>query len=92
MQHLIRAVQARLKQRKLFRPAVGLIIKELCKPYAVDPSTLQVTIYRHTCTIILSAQEDKTTRFLQKAQLLEKINKKLADDGREVQVATLRIK
>jgi hypothetical protein len=91
MEHLIRAVQARLKQRKLYRPAVGLVVKEICKPFAVDPKGLYIKIAWRKCTIILSSQEDKTSRFLKKAELLERINKKLAHDGREVQFDEVRI-
>lgn len=92
MEHLIRAVQARLKQRKLYRPAVGLVIKEICRSYAVDPSVLQIKIYARSCTILLSSKEDKTTWFLKKAVLLEEINKKLAHDGREVQFDEVKIR
>lgn len=92
MEHLIRAVQTRLKQRKLYRPAVGLVIKEICKPYAVEPLLLQIKIHARSCTIVLSTKEDKTSWFLKKAVLLEEINKKLVHDGREVQFEVLKIK
>jgi|GEM_PF-6377458 len=92
MEHLLRAVQARLKQRKLYRPAVGLIVKELVKPIAVDPSSVQVKVFERRCDILLSTKEDKTTWFLKRAELLAQINKKLADDGREVQFTELRIR
>lgn len=92
MEHLIRAVQARLKQRKLYRPAVGLVIKELCKPFAVDPGLLQIKIVDRRCDILLSTKEDKTTWYLKKTEILDLINKKLAHDGREVQFDTCMIK
>jgi len=44
MEHLLQSFQKRLKQRKLYRPAVGLVVKELCKQYAVDPATLQTKL------------------------------------------------
>jgi hypothetical protein len=44
MEHLIRAVQSRLKQRKLYRPALGLVIKEMMKQLCVEPAALQVKI------------------------------------------------
>lgn len=92
MEHLLRAVQSRMKERKLYRPAIGLIVKEVCKQYAVDPSELAIKISNSTCTVLLSSQEDKTTWFLKRADLLDQINKKLAHDGREVQFTELRIK
>lgn len=92
MQHLIHAIQSRLKQRKLYHQAIGLVVKEFLKPHTVDPSALQVKVFWQTCTLCLSTKEDKTRWFLQKAALLEEINKKLADDGREVQFAEVRVK
>jgi hypothetical protein len=91
MEHLLQSFQKRLKQRKLYRPAVWLVVKELCKQYAVDPSALQIKLRWRSCTILLSTKEDKTTWFLKKAELLERINKKLADDGREIQFDEIRI-
>lgn len=92
MEHLLRAVQSRLKERKLYRPAVGLVVKELCKQHAVEPNELHIKIDGRTCTVLLSGKEDKTTWFLKKAELLDQINKKLAHDGREVQFTELKIK
>jgi hypothetical protein len=92
MEHLIRAVQARLKQRKLYRPALGLVIKEMMKPLCVEPAALQVKISWTTCSLFLSPAEDKPRRFLQKAELLERINKKLSDDGREVVFKELQVR
>lgn len=92
MEHLIRAVQARLKQRKLYRPALGLVVKEFFKPLCVAPQELQVKITGMKCALFLSSSEDKPRRFLQKAELLERINKKLLDDGREVQFTELKVR
>ncbi len=92
MEHLLRAFQRRLQQRKLYRPAVWLTIKEFLKPKALYPELLQIKIFERRCDVYLGIQEDKPKRFLQKAALLEQINKKLADDGREVQFNDLRIK
>ncbi len=91
MEHLLQSFQKRLKQRKLYRPAVWLVVKELCKQYAVDPSALQIKLRWRSCTILLSTKEDKTSWFLKKAELLERINKKLADDRREIQFDELRV-
>lgn len=92
MEHLLRAFQRRLHQRKLYRPAVWLVVKEFLKSQALYPELLQIKVFAHRCDIHLGIQEDKPKRFLQKATLLEQINKKLADDGREVQFHELRIK
>ena len=92
MQHLINAFQSRLKQRKLYRPALGLVVKEMMKSLCVEPTVLQVKISWTTCSLHLSPAEDKPRRFLQKAELLERINKKLSDDGREIAFTQLDVR
>lgn len=44
------------------------------------------------CELSLGPEEDKTMWYLAKKNVLEEINKKLSDDGRELQLKELKVK